>query len=319
MCKKRIASLLPKQIIQKSKLSKFTTFQIGGTAFVICPRTELEFVETLKILDMSRISYKVIGNGSNLLADDKVHKQVFVCTKNIDEKFKLCQTTLTTSSGANINQVIMFCKNNGLSGLENLFGIPATVGGMVVMNAGAFGTNIFECITQIVAYKNGKILKINPQDVERLNHWSELLCSGIVILSVTFLLKQKNEKQIDSKIKEVIDKRRANQPGGCSAGCVFSNPQGESAGRLIDSVGLKGFRVGGAFISEKHANFIISEKATSKEVLTLMNFVQNTVYKKYKIWLMPEIEFIGDNNEINRRLSHPQHIFKKQSRKKHYC
>ena len=308
MCKKKTCSCFSKQIVRKAKLSEFTTFKVGGKATVVCPRTTKELVRVLKTLDESGTATKVIGAGSNLLISGKKQKTVFVCTKSICEDFVLEQNFLTVSAGANINQVILFCEKHHLSGLEKLFGIPATVGGMVAMNAGANGVNIFDRICSIVAFKDGKVVCINPQSVEKQNHWTEILNSGVTILKVTFELEFSNMKSISETIKKVTEKRVSSQPKGNSAGCVFSNPQGDFAGRLIDQTGLKGLRVGNAFISEKHANFIISENAKFKDILKLIRHVQKTVFDKFGIWLETEIEIIGENNENNGRLSHPQQV-----------
>lgn len=306
MCKKKIGLFLPKQIIKNDRLSNFTTFKIGGRANIICPRTILEFVKTLKVLDGLNVCYKVIGAGSNLLADSKPHKTIYVCTAEIGEDFIINQNQITVSAGANINQVILFCRDNNLSGLENLFGIPATIGGMVVTNAGAFGVNIFDKLVEIKVYKNQKVESVNPAKIKKQNHWTELINSGTVVLSATFELSHKDVESISNNIRAFATRRSQTQPKGNSAGCVFSNPKGESAGRLLDQAGLKGQRVGKAIISDIHANFIISEHANSKDVLQLVLKAQKQVYQKFGIWLVPEIEFIGDKNDINRRLSHPQ-------------
>lgn len=308
MCKKNACSCFSKQIVRKARLSEFTTFKVGGKATIVCPRSVKEFVGVLKALEKSGTMAKVIGAGSNLLISNKKQKTVFVCTRSIVEDFVLEQNFLTVFAGVNINQVILFCQKNHLSGLENLFGIPATVGGMVTMNAGANGTNIFDKIVSIVAFVNGEIVCIDPQSVKKQNHWTEILNSNVTILKVTFELDFSNSKTISETIKSVAKKRALTQPKGNSAGCVFANPKGDFAGRLIDNAGLKGAKFGKAFISQKHANFIISENAKFKDILKLIRHVQKTVFEKFGIWLETEIEIIGEKNENNGRLSHPQQI-----------
>lgn len=308
MCKKKTCSCFSKQIVRKAKLSEFTTFKVGGKATIVCPRTTKEFVRVLRTLDESGTKTKVIGAGSNLLISDKKQKMVFVCTKSICEDFVLEQNYLTVSAGVNINQVILFCEKHHLSGLEKLFGIPATVGGMVVMNAGANGVNIFDRIVSILAFANGSVVSIDPQSVEKQNHWTEILNSNVTILKVTFELEFSDIKSISETIKKVTEKRMTSQPKGNSAGCVFANPQGDFSGRLIDQAGLKNAKVGHAFVSEKHANFIISENAKYKDILKLIRHVQKTVFDKFGIWLETEIEIIGEDNENNGRLSYPQQI-----------
>lgn len=307
MCK-RIEALLPKQILKKDRLSNFTTFKVGGRAKIVCPRTEKELVQTLKVLEKHKICYKVIGNGSNILACDKAHKTIFVCTKNVKSEFELDQNFLTVGAGSLISEVVLFCKNHNLSGLEKLFGIPATIGGMIAMNAGAFQTNIFDHLVNIKAFYNGEIVMIYPESVKKKNHFSELINSGVTILSASFELETVCEEEIAKTIRNVFDKRFENQPKGNSAGCVFANPKGDSAGRLIDLAGLKNTKIGNAIVSEKHANFIVSENAKSKDILSLIGLVQKTVFEKFGIWLEPEIEIIGEKHENYGRLSHPQQI-----------
>lgn len=307
MCK-RIGALLPKQILKRANLSEFTTFRVGGKAKVICPRNEKELVQTLRTLEKNKICYKVIGNGSNLLASDNAHKMVFVCTKNMQSVFDIDKNILTVSAGAFASEVILFCKNHQLSGLENLFGIPATIGGMVAMNAGAFKTNIFDHLRCIKAFYHGEIVIINSESIEKNNHFTELIGSGVTILSATFELEASSEEKIAENIRSVSNQRLEKQPKGNSAGCVFANPEGDSAGRLIDLAGLKNTRIGNAFVSDKHANFIISENARFEDILKLINLVQNTVFDKFGIWLETEIEIIGEKHENHGRLSHPQQI-----------
>lgn len=307
MCK-RIGTLLSKQILKKANLSEFTTFKVGGKAKVVCPRNEKELVQTLRTLEKNKICYKVIGNGSNLLASDSAHKTIFVCTKNMQSVLDLYENYLTVSAGTFASEVILFCKSHQLSGLENLFGIPATIGGMVAMNAGAFKTNIFDHLINIKAFYNSEIVMIDPQSVEKRNHFTELLGSGVTILSATFELDLSSEEEIAEKIRHVSNQRFEKQPKGNSAGCVFVNPEGDSAGRIIDLAGLKNTRIGNAFISDKHANFIISENARFEDILKLISLVQKTVFEKFGIWLETEIEIIGEKHENHGRLSHPQQI-----------
>lgn len=303
MCKNKI-NFLPKEIVRYDKLENYTTFKIGGKATLVTPRSKSEFIYVLDELEKRQIKYKVIGNGSNLLADSKRHKTVYVLTALLNDDFVLDKAFLCVPAGANINQVILFCQNNGLSGLEKLFGIPATVGGMIMMNAGAFKTQIFDHLKSILVYQNGKVFEIEAETISRGTHQTELLHTNITILSATFCLENCEKQEIMKTIRETSLLRTNTQPKGNSAGCVFRNPEGDSAGRIIDSLGLKGSKIKKATISNVHANFIISDGASSLDVLKLIEKTQDTVYDKTGIWLVPEIEYIGENNETYRRLSH---------------
>lgn len=299
MCKRKGLFFFPKSIIKKVKLSDFTTFKIGGKATVICPRNMDELVLVLKRLEDEKMDFKMLGNGSNLLASDKKHKQIFVCTKQI-VGFWTCSNQVEVSCGTTISELIFFCQKNNLSGLENLFGIPATVGGMIVMNAGAFQTNIFDRLSKLKVFKNGEVCEIEPKTLKKENHWSELLQNHIVVLSATFELENKSSSEIAENIRKIVKLRTEKQPKGNSAGCVFKNPENQSAGKLIDEAGLKGTKIGNAIVSEKHANFIISNGAKSKDVLKLVKLVQRKVFEKFEIMLETEIEIIGENHENHR-------------------
>lgn len=299
MCIRKNLYIFPKLIIKKTKLSELTTFRTGGKAFVIYPRNLDEFVFVLKTLEEKKLDFKVIGNGSNLLASDKKFKKIFVCTKQISG-ISICSNKVEVSCGTCISELILFCQKNNLSGLENLFGIPATIGGMVVMNAGAFQANIFDKLSKIKVFQNGEIREIDPSLVKKSNHWSGLLQAHIVVLSVTFELENKSSTEIGETIRKIAKMRAEKQPKGNSAGCVFKNPDGQSAGKLIDLAGLKGTKIGGALVSEKHANFIISNGAKSKDILELVKFVQQKVYEKFEVKLETEIEIIGENHENHR-------------------
>lgn len=296
MCKKKNLGIFQKSIIRHAHMRDFTTLKIGGKATILCPRNINEFVDVLEKLERQNLRYKVIGNGSNLLIDSKSHKTIFVCTRNVRE-FEISKNRVFATAGTNINELILFCQKNQLSGLENLFSIPATIGGMIAMNAGSFGSCIFDHLVEIKAFDGQKVVSILPSSVERENHWTELLGKNVTILSAVFELESKSSSEIATTIRNVLKKREKNQPKGNSAGCVFANPENESAGKLIDQAGLKGLRVGNAFVSEKHANFIISKNAKSKHVLKLIKLIQKKVLEKFNVKLKTEIEYIGEDYE----------------------
>ena len=300
MYTKLIYSLLPKEIVKVCKLSDQTTFRIGGKATIVFPRSEEEFVFCLRTFEENEITYRVLGNGSNILAGSGKHEAIYICPIEIEKKFVLKCNCLKASAGANINEVIMFCQSHGVAGLENLFGIPASVGGMIAMNASAFGCGIYDHISKITVFEKGLVRAIDPKDVLRSNHFSEFLDSKKVIISAEFALDSKDPVALIKRIREVSEKRALKQPKGNSAGCVFRNPEGDFAGRLIDQAGLKGKRVGKAFVSDIHANFIISEGASSNQVEKLIEKIQKTVLKKTGVVLEPEIQIMGEKNEINK-------------------
>ena len=280
MYKGEADTLLQKFNAKFDNLARYTTFGIGGKALIVFPSCEDELAKCIIYLRHHDIKFKVIGNGSNILAPSNGTDVVIVCTKKMRPDIVASGQNITVASGVNINQFILWCADRGFSGLENLFGIPATVGGMVVMNAGAFGTSIFDKIKNITLLSGEEVKNISATDIKTGEHWSELLCCGKIVLSVTFKLDNDSQENIRNRISQIMLSRSKKQPTGCSAGSVFRNTSIAPAGKLIDEAGLKGFKVGGAYVSEKHANFIISEGASDKQVKELINIVQRKVFEK---------------------------------------
>ncbi|MBQ7466703.1 MAG: UDP-N-acetylmuramate dehydrogenase [Clostridia bacterium] len=317
MYKREMLALLQKFNAQIEPLSMFTTFGIGGNAIVVLPHALDELEGCLSVLETNKIRFKVIGNGSNLLAPSRRTNLVIVCTKNLTQEplqvkeIDGNQCLVKVSSGINLNQFIMWCAERGLEGLENLYGIPATVGGAVVMNAGAFEVSIFDHLKALTVYEIGEVKTLKACEIEVGEHTSELLHSGKIVLEAEFVMSYGSKENILARIKEISRKRLEKQPQGKSAGSVFKNPKVEPAGKLIDRAGLKGLRLGKAYVSKKHANFILSDGATDRQVKKLIAKIQKIVKRKFGIYLEREIEYIGEDDENHRRLSHSHKIQQK--------
>ena len=301
---KQLYKLLPRKIIKENEpLKNYTTFNIGGeTIALLEPRTKQELIKCVKACRALNVKWQVIGNGSNLLASSKKNNRVIIVTTKMQFKPRLHQSTLTVSSGTMVSQLVLWCAERGLSGLENLYGIPATIGGMVMMNAGAFGFEMSKVIENIEVF-DGQRVKILPASaIEFSHHKTSLLKTNFVVLSVDLKVSRLAPSVIYSKIKEICLLRREKQPLGKSAGSVFRQVDSFlPAGLLIDKAGLKGAKVGGAVVSEKHANFIINEGfATDSDVKNLVLKIEKTVKEKFDIVLEREIEYIGDRDEYNR-------------------
>jgi UDP-N-acetylmuramate dehydrogenase len=197
--------------------------------------------------------------------------------------------------GVNLQRLIKFCSDNNLSGLEALSGIPATVGGAIVMNAGAFGKNISDRLVSVETLYNGKINKYYKDQCKFGYRTSRFLGKKEVIVSATFKLVETEKELILAGIEAYKDLRKSIQPTGRSCGSVFKNPSGTTAGKLIDSLQLKGYKIGGAKISTEHANFIITEgKATATDVKKLIDYVKKKVLDAFNIELKEEIEYVGE-------------------------
>lgn len=288
-------------IVKTCYLKDLTTFGIGGKATVMFPTNKKELIKCVKVCGKLGKKYQVFGNGSNILAKSSESKRIFITTRSMAPEFVLKRNSYIASAGANLNQLILWCKTKGLSGLENLYGIPATVGGAIMTNAGAFGTSVFDFLEWIEVLDKGKVYKIFPEDIEHSYHYTELLKSSKIVLLASFKFTRLAPSVIHSKIREVIELRKQKQPFEKSAGSVFQSVDGVAAGYIIDNLGLKGISVGDAVVSTKHANFIINkENATDQDVKKLINIIKKEVKSKTNITLKREIEYIGERDEFYR-------------------
>jgi UDP-N-acetylmuramate dehydrogenase len=273
-------------------LGEYTTFKIGGPArFFIEPKDK----EDLKLLLGLRKKYKlpllVIGSGSNILASDKgVQGVVLRLSAPYFNTLSFRNNFVEAASGAALSRVIRLSGTRGLSGLESLAGIPGTLGGALVMNAGVADKTIADLVENVTVMDyNGIIKVLRKKDLRFAYRKSNL--TKCVILSACLKLVKKNKRKIRQEIQQRLRSRWLSQDWSLpSAGCVFKNPKGDSAGRLIDLCGLKGKRLGGAAISSKHANFIINVgHAQAKDVLHLLDLAKREVRKGFGVRLEPEI------------------------------
>ncbi len=281
------------KVILKEPLERHTSFKIGGPArFFISPAD----MDDLRSLIISAKTHKIpvfiIGAGSNILAADKGVKGIAL-KLHLPFFKKLSQRNnyLEAGSGATLKELMQAALERSLSGLEFLAGIPGTVGGALAMNAGAWGRDIGRLVEKVsVMDYNGRIKVLKKKDIKFWYRRSNL--AKYIILGAYIKLVKGDKRQISDNIKRYLINRR-NTQGAClpNAGCVFKNPPGESAGRLIDLSGLKGKRIGGAIVSERHANFILNRgNARASDVLRLMSLIKKRVRDRFKIALEPEIK-----------------------------
>ena len=276
-------------------LKNHTTFKIGGPAkFFIEPQDPNDLRLLLSLVKRYNLSLLVIGRGSNLLISDKgINGVVLRLNAPWFNKLSYKDNYLEAGSGALLSRVVLFAKGHGLSGAEFLVGIPGTVGGALAMNAGVARDNrsiaeLVESVTVMDYRGNRKIL--NKKDIRFGYRTSSL--SKYIILSALIKLNRKNKEQINDKIKAYLKYRKLTQDlSKPSAGCIFRNPKGHSAGRLIDLCGLKGKRIGDTGVSRKHANFILNlGKGSARDVCKLMDLIRKKVNNKFDINLTPEIK-----------------------------
>jgi len=283
---------------EEEPLAKHTSIKIGGPASVmVFPTKEEELMEIAKNATELDIPWYVIGGGSNLLCADEGYPGVVInlrSMKGIAEGSFAQGATLSLEvlSGTMVGEVLSFARRKGYSGLEFLAGVPATVGGAVRMNAGAYGRSFSMLVRRVKLLKEGKIEDYEPKDGD----WTyrSFRKEGIVV-SVTLELAKANPEEIEKNLKDIYFKRKASQPlAEKTFGSAFKNPPCCYAGKLIEDCGLKGYRIGGAKVSERHANFIVNlGTATAKDVLALLREVQKRVWDRFGIMLEPEVKFLG--------------------------
>jgi len=304
MIVKELKQLLPKEITTFFvEMKDYSTIGIGGKVLaLIKPRNIKELILSVKRCRKSGIKYQVVGNLSNVLLKSNYTRVIIITTRNMERQYFLNKTELVVSSGTYISELIEWCIDKGLSGLEELYGIPATIGGMVMMNAGAFNKQIFDNIVEIEILSKGKVKTIKKEDVVVGHHTTSLLKTDNIILSVKFKLERLAPSVIKSKCKEVVLRRLEKQPKEKSLGSIFlPTIDGVPAGLIIDKLGLKGLTIGGAKISEKHANFIINTlNATDADVKKIIKIINTNVKNQYNFTLQREIEYLGDRYESYR-------------------
>ena len=286
-------------LIIGANIKNYCTFKIDGIIeYLVCPKTINDLCNYLGLLKNKKIKYKVLGNMSNILPNDGINYGVYITTRFIKEKPLVIKNKITVCCGLSLTALCYFAANNGLCGIENLAGIPATVGGAIYNNAGAFGACIADCLESMLVYSNGKISTISANMAE-FGYRNSVLQQNkdIIVLSATFKLNETNKADVLKQTEETIKKRKKLHPLEPSAGSVFKKHDNVSAGYYIDHAGLKGIVCGGAKISEKHANFIVNiNNATSADVKKLINLAECAVKQKFKITLQREVEFLGENN-----------------------
>ncbi|WPX09120.1 UDP-N-acetylmuramate dehydrogenase [Anaerocellum danielii] len=287
------------EFLKDHPLKEFTTFKIGGKArYILFPKSTEQLIRIMTLAKDEEMNYIVVGNCSNVLVSDKGFDGAIVSTVKIDS-FKIDRNLIEAECGAMLSQVARKACEAGLKGLEFAVGIPGTVGGAIYMNAGAYDgeiKDIFEWAE--VLDENLNRLKLSNPEMRFSYRHSRLKGEKLVLLRAAFCLQYASKEDIPplQKANEFSKRRREKQPLQFpSAGSVFKRPPNNFAGKLIEDAGLKGYRIGGACISEKHAGFIVNvEDAKAEDVRRLIYLAQKTVYEKFGILLEPEIQFVGE-------------------------
>lgn len=273
-----------------------TTYKTGGVCkYLISPFEVLSLIELLKVLKKNNIKFKIFGNGSNILASDKVYDGVIIRLDKFN-KVKVDGDIVYAEAFVNLISLSLTCLNNNLTGFEWASGIPGTVGGACYMNAGAYLKSVSDVLISVtVLDEDYNVLEIPLKDLEFGYRKSNLMDKGYIILGAKFKLSKGNYDDILNLITERRERRYKSQPLNYpSAGSVFRNPDGDYAGRLIEECNLKGYIKGGAKISDMHANFIVNyNNATSSDVKDLIELAKLKVHEKFNIDLKCEQELFN--------------------------
>ncbi len=278
-------------------MSKYTTFRTGGPARrLVNVSSSEEVIDIIKECQESGEDYYIIGNGSNLLVSDKGYNGTIIRIYDGMDEITLDGNKIYAKAGALLSSVAKFAKENSLTGFEFAAGIPGTVGGGAIMNAGAYGGEIKDVCTYVDVIHNGKVERVSCEDMQFGYRHSRAMDEGFIVLGMEIELKPGDKNEISSYMNELAEKRRSKQPLEYpSAGSTFKRPEGYFAGKLIMDSGLAGKSVGGAMVSPKHCGFIINyDNATSTDVYELINVVRDTVYKNYNVTLETEVRLLGE-------------------------
>jgi UDP-N-acetylmuramate dehydrogenase len=291
----KIVAALPElgvELRRSTTLADQTSLGIGGTTDLLRTKKHETIPDLLNLLDANGIAHKFLGGGSNLLVGDGELPWVVLQLARPKPDVVFEGNLAHVDAAADLGRTVTFCAKNDLGGMEGLIGVPGTVGGALRMNAGAYGMQIGSYVREVKLYRAAdrkiEILKGNQISFE-YRHTS--FAPDDMMLAVKLELPSKPFKEILQGIRICNEKRRSSQPlGQKSAGCIFKNPPGASAGRMIDELGLKGHSAGDARVSDRHANFFVNAgKASAKDMLTLIADVRKRVHKAYGVDLESEV------------------------------
>jgi len=277
-------------------LKNHTSFKIGGAVrAMFFPNSNTAVTQLIDILSRNDISPLVMGNGSNMLASDLKHDLIVINTTKLAEFCKTNDAEITAGTGTLLSKIAMFARDEGLSGFEFAHGIPGTLGGAVVMNAGAYGGEMKDVVGMTTAY-NAKfgIYTLTTNEHEFAYRKSKFSGSDDVVLSSVIHLQKGDKEAISRKMDELSAQRTEKQPLNLpSSGSTFKRPKGAYAAALIEQSGLKGFAIGGAKVSEKHAGFIVNyNNASFDDVISVIEHVREVVFKQFGVELELEVEII---------------------------
>jgi UDP-N-acetylmuramate dehydrogenase len=279
-------------------MKNHTSFKVGGPAdILVTPVSVLQLSQLMKFCKSENVPVFVMGNGTNLIVKDKGIRGVVIKIYDNLNEFTVKDDIITAYAGVLLSKISMAAYENGLAGLEFASGIPGTLGGAVAMNAGAYGGEMKDVIIETEFMDRDGEIRVIRNDEHQFGYRTSLIqkLSGIVIKS-SMKLKKGNKEEIKALMDDLTKRRQDKQPLEMpSAGSVFKRPEGYFAGKLIEDCGLRGYRIGGAEVSNKHCGFIVnSGNAKAKDILDLIQYIQNTVKMKFGVEMQTEVRIVGE-------------------------
>ncbi len=294
-----ISTYVPEEdILTEEPMSRHTTFRVGGEAQCFVRISDKEQLKKLiPYLRQIEVPYFILGNGSNLLVSDKGYEGVILQIGNKMNTITVEGTHIRAQAGALLSQIAKCAYDKGLTGFEFASGIPGSIGGGVVMNAGAYGGEMKQVVESVLVMDiQGEILELSGESMEFGYRTSIIKNRPFIVLEVCLKLEQGNKERIASDMEELAQKRREKQPlEYASAGSTFKRPEGYFAGKLIMDAGLRGYSIGGAQVSDKHCGFVVNTgRASATDVAEVISEVQERVKDKFGVSLETEVIFLGD-------------------------
>ena len=285
-------------VYRNEPMKRHTTFRIGGPAdYYLCPHSAKEIQKVVEICREEKLPYFILGNGSNLLVSDQGYRGVVIqLWKNVSD-IRVEGCLIHAKAGASLAKIAAEALEEGLTGMEFAAGIPGTLGGAVVMNAGAYGGEMKDILKEVLVMdQQGRIFTLEKKDLKLGYRTSAVKEKGYIVLAAVLELRPGDREEIRKLMDDLKQKRVEKQPLDLpSAGSTFKRPEGYFAGKLIMDAGLRGFSVGGAQVSEKHCGFVVNTGgASASDVLTLIREVQKRVREKFGVELETEVKFLGE-------------------------
>lgn len=287
-----------KRVLQDEPMKKHTTFRVGGNAdYFVMPQNAEEIKAIIELCKNVKMPYYILGNGSNLLVSDDGYCGVIIQIYKEMNNIEVIGETIKAQAGTLLSRVGNVALENELTGFEFAAGIPGTVGGAVVMNAGAYGGEMKDIIVNAtVLTQEGDVVTLNKEELELGYRTSVIAKKSYIVLEAEYQLQKGDKEAIRAKMDELKTQRVTKQPLEYpSAGSTFKRPEGYFAGKLIQDAGLCGFQVGGAQVSEKHCGFVINkDRATAADIVELMRQVSEKVMQEFGVKLEPEVKTLGE-------------------------